>query len=284
MTDFRSHCTFMLRRAAAVLPTHNPLRQRLSRWWDRLLMLSGRHVDVAWAGRIFRLQVGFRHLDATYEADAVAAWRLLIQPGDVVWDVGANIGLYSLLTAELVGPEGHVTAWEPSPQTFAVLQDHLTANQIGQRCRAVQAAIGDRNGATVPFLVEAEWETNPTNRLGTAANSTTVQVSLGTLDGWLSELDAPQFVKIDIEGAEVLALRGASRLLSECRPVLMLAVHPMFLPEFHCNTVEISQILQKHGYECWTLSGQLAQPTEYSEYLCIPAEKKGQWLARLKGR
>jgi FkbM family methyltransferase len=219
-----------------------------------------------------------RRLSPAYEADAAAAWVRLLADGATVWDVGANVGLYTLLSAALVGPTGRVVAWEPSPATFDILKDHVCANKLIDRVRLVQGAIADRRDTTVPFGTSG---TDPTNRISTRIGNV-IKVPVETLDGYSTDTGSrPDVIKIDIEGAEVLALRGAADLLSSTRPTLMIAVHPMFLPEFGCSPADLEPLLERHEYGCWTLAGVPARPTNYSEYLCLPHERAKAILGQL---
>jgi FkbM family methyltransferase len=285
MADVRSHLTSVLSRAARLLPQDNRMRRGLSAAWDRLLRLTGGHITVWVGGRAIRLPVAYRALDPRYEARALRVWLRLVKPGDAVWDVGANFGIYTVLTGLAVGPEGAVVAWEPAPPTYQALRDHLTANGLDGWCEALQAAVADVDGGTLPFTV-LSGPNNPMNRLGGTEAGTKVHVPVGTLDGWLDRLGrAPRLVKIDIEGAEVLALRGAARLLGPegPRPVLLVAVHPPFLPEFRCSTADLPPLLDRYQYVCRDLAGRPAQPADLTEYLFIPRGREEEVLALLGG-
>jgi FkbM family methyltransferase len=250
------------------------------------LRLTGGHITICVGGRAIRLPVAYRGLDSRYEAHAVRVWLRLLKPGDTVWDVGANFGFYTLLTGQAVGPEGAVVAWEPAPATCRALRDHITANGLDGWCEAVQAAVADVDGGTLPFTVLSGLH-NSMNRLGAAGSGTKVDVPVGTLDGWLDRLGRPpRLVKIDIEGAEVLALRGAARLLGPKgpRPTLLVAVHPPFLPEFRCSPADLLPLLERYQYVCRDLSGRPSQPTDLAEYLFIPRGREGEILALLGDR
>ena len=278
--DFRSGLTSALRRAARVLPVDSAFRQRLSRCWDGVLKSMARYVTVPVAGRAVQLQVGLHHLDPNYEAEGLRIWLALIRPGDTVWDVGANIGIYTLLAGQQTGPDGRVVAWEPGPATHDILQGHIAANGLSDRVRVIQAAIADQDGGVVQFSVSSATEPDSTNRIGKKSDGGTIDVPVGTLDGWLDRLGSPpRLLKIDIEGAELLALRGAARLLGPGgpRPAMLLAVHPMFLPEFGCAPHEIAELLAEYGYDCRDLHGNPSPPTEYAEYLCVPSERSAEF-------
>lgn len=282
MTDFRSLLNTALRRAAGILPTNSPLRNWFSRRWTSILSKTGVTVEVPVGGRSIRVPNSNRQLDPTYEAETLALWQKLIRDGDTVWDVGANIGVYSVISGMAVGAMGRVVSWEPTPKSYEILNSFITANGLETICHTENAAIGAIPGI-ISFRIFAE-STDPTNRISISDSKLApgevvgkvVLVPIDTLDNWLTRLRvAPHIVKIDIEGAELLALRGASALMSQGgpRPYVLLAVHPMFLPEFGATTEMITELIRGYGYTTYTIDGRSAQELEYSEYLLIPIER-----------
>lgn len=236
---------------------------------------------MALVGQTLRLQVRYRSLDPNYEAEALSTWLSLLSPGDTVWDVGGNIGLYALLSARAVSARGRVVSWEPSPDTFAVLADHVAANGLADRITMRNAAVADRPGS-LSFAVAAAGECDPTNRL--TADGAGIRVPVETLDDRLASGERPAAVKIDIEGAELLALRGATAMFAPegPRPVILLAVHPMFVGEFGYAVADIAEFFRGVRYTGYSLGGALADPVEYAEYLLIPTEKTSQVMSRLR--
>jgi FkbM family methyltransferase len=229
MKSVISRINDVLRFAAKSLPTNNPLRRALSRSWSTVIRTVGSpFLDVSLGEHFIRLRAEYRHLDPNYEGNALSAWVSLLRAGDTVWDVGANIGLYTIVSARIVGASGRVVSWEPTESTYKILVEHIVANGFSGRCHPRNAAVGDSDG-TLPFAISAA-EAAPTNRLGVVQGTATVMTTVETLDGLFSgESHSPAALKIDVEGAEVLALRGASRQVlapNGPRPLLMVAVHP----------------------------------------------------------
>ena len=180
-----------------------------------------------------------------------------VQPGTVVWDIGANIGFYSLIASRAVG-DGEVIAFEPLPANAAAIRRNLELNDI-TNVSIVELALADTEGtAELQIHSEQTWA-----KLDTSADTPFqqqlevaghVNVEVSTIDRQLERLPPPDLVKIDIEGAEVAALRGASRLLSECRPTVIC--------EFHGTNEAVSDLLESHGYTLRTIETPDVPPRE----------------------
>ncbi len=164
----------------------------------------------------------------TYEPELQQAVHDWLPPGAVVYDVGANVGYVSLLLSRAAGDSGQVFAFEPLPANVERLAANLRLNPWA-RVTCVAAAVVDRPGP-VHFLAHAS------GAMGKAAGSAgridqaypqEFEVPGLTLDefAYTGSNPLPQVIKMDIEGGEVLALKGMRRLLAEARPLLLLELH-----------------------------------------------------------
>ncbi len=140
-----------------------------------------------------------------------------IRAGDVVWDIGANVGVYTLKFMDAVQGTGSVVAFEPSPQTARLLQQNVEKS-VHRNAKVVTAAIGDFNG-TAPMLI-SEAATSPTNRLCVEHDSddgrtVTVPVYTGDSIRQQMQLPIPAIIKIDVEGFEKECLDGMPSILSD---------------------------------------------------------------------
>ena len=142
--------------------------------------------------------------------DEAILLRRLVRPGMHVVDVGANIGLYSLLLARLVERSGSVLAFEPDPNLFAILRENCVRNNA-TNIVLFQCALGQRNGLA-PFHRSAF--NSGDNRLGhVAMGCDAVEVKVERFDDFQPE-SIPDFVKIDVQGHELAALSGMEHALS----------------------------------------------------------------------
>jgi FkbM family methyltransferase len=142
---------------------------------------------------------------ATWEADVLRLLHASVRPGMTVVDVGANVGFHTVVLSQLVGPDGAVHAFEPFPVTV----DILRANLWRHRCENTtlhEAAASDTAG-------RVRIETDPEGRSGAHLGDTGIEVAATTLDDALGSVTV-DVMKIDVEGAEPLVLRGAERVLA----------------------------------------------------------------------
>lgn len=218
----------MIPRSAVVPILRGPLRGR--KW------VVGSAIHGCWLG--------------SYEADKPERFAAWVKPGGVVYDVGANVGYYTLLAADRVGSAGEVVAFEPFPQNIAFLKRHLQLNGLGQ-VRVIEGAVSQRSGT-------ARFEVGPTLAMGKLDATGELEVAVVALDELRAEgtLPAPDLIKMDIEGAEHDALLGARTLLAQDRPVLFLATHG---PEVHRACCEL---LTELDYELESLD---ERPVEASD-------------------
>jgi FkbM family methyltransferase len=142
-----------------------------------------------------------------------------LKEGDVFFDLGAHVGFFTLLASHFVGDQGRVVAFEPNPDNIKYLKKHIEWNKR-RNITVFEAAIGDRN-----CLVS--FDPSPRSAMGSICSAGSMTVQMLSLD-YLYEaanIPAPQIIKIDIEGAECMALKGAQELISECRPVIFVSSH-----------------------------------------------------------
>lgn len=152
-------------------------------------------------------------LDGYWEMWVTEALVSLVGSGMVVADIGANLGYFSLLLADLVGPGGRVHAFEPNPHMTGLLQRSASVNGFSQRLHIHQVALGAENEGEVALIVPPE---DPKNAhivpMSEHLSDHAVSVPLARLDGRF-DWEAIEFAKIDVEGAEQLVWAGAQGLL-----------------------------------------------------------------------
>ena len=193
-----------------------------------------------------RLAYLFRSL-ARAEKRLLESARELVGSGDVVWDVGANCGVFAIAAAVLSGARGFVLAVEPDPFLARLLgQSGDLLKAPDARLEIVQAAVAEAPGSSAFKIAlrgrAASWldGSEPSSQAGGTRSS--LQVEVTTLDALLEKRRVPTLVKLDVEGSEVRVLKGATHLLSEVRPVLLLEVSSI------CRQ-EVGSLLRRHRYQ-----------------------------------
>jgi len=173
--------------------------------------------------------IGLNILRGQYEQDEIRFVRQLLKPGDSAIDVGAHIGFFTMQMAAAVGPDGRVYAFEPLDSNASLLEQSIAENGYGDRVRFRRAAVGAAPGtATLTFPAET-LNSGGAYLLkdGSAplAGNQKKEVPVVALDAL--ELRRPvRFIKMDVEGAEPQVLRGAVRILTEDKPVILSELHP----------------------------------------------------------
>jgi FkbM family methyltransferase len=230
-------------------------------------------------GEIYKFVPALALASDTYEPHVMQWLKQSLHPGDTFWDVGANFGFTALPAAKIVGSGGQVIAVEPSPANLAWLKRHIALNDCTDIVTVLESAVCEQQGGTVTLSLLDSGQ-SPSNSLmfsgGTNAAqpkvSQQVSVPAISLDGLLADQRrVPQLVKIDVEGAELRVLQGATQLLKhESSPILLLAVHP-FWQAASDDCHKIVELLKNAGYRIVDQRGSVVETLEFDEYLCIPA-------------
>jgi FkbM family methyltransferase len=180
-----------------------------------------------------------------YESEKQRAFCNLVRPGQVLFDLGANVGFYTLLASRIVGDRGRVIAFEPAKRNISYLHRHLAMNRI-TNCDVREAAVSSKDG-----ISHFDISTLPvTGRISSERADSGYDVSTVTLDGLAGSgsIPAPNVIKCDIEGGEFEALLGARETLRKYRPVILLATHG---DEVHSRCC---QLLTQLGYSVKSLA------------------------------
>jgi FkbM family methyltransferase len=201
--------------------------------------------------RMFWLRPALNH-----EGFMLGTLNRLVRPGDVVYDVGANIGLYSRFIVQCFHAS-HVFAFEPFESNRRLLDENVEGGECKGRVTVLACAVGELDGVT-DFQIDDL--TSNTGRLDTIAHGSAsesraqyglppalTQVEIHRIDTLIANgsIPVPNVMKIDVEGAEAMALRGASGLLSMHKPRLVV--------EFHGAEVtrHVLEILWSYDYHCF---------------------------------
>jgi FkbM family methyltransferase len=190
-----------------------------------------------------------------FEPGTRNALKKLVQPSSVVLDIGANIGVHTLLLADAVGPSGRVLSFEPTDFAIRKLRRNLDLNpDLAARVTPFHCFLARQDEAEVPASIYSSWpltdaENLHEKHLGQAMPTEAARAR--SIDGVLAELGNPtvQLVKIDVDGFESEVLRGATALLRGSRPVFMMELSPYVLIERGSSVAELLSFFIPNGYQ-----------------------------------
>jgi FkbM family methyltransferase len=178
----------------------------------------------------------------------------MVRKGDVVIDVGANVGYFSMLFADATGKGGQVHYFEPIPSTFQRLSENIRRFPSYRNVYVNCVAVGDRTCPALMFLpqndhaqaalvrhLDGSWK-------DAADQVQSIEVEMIRLDDYAAGLNRIDFVKCDVEGAELLVLRGAESTLRRCRPKLFLEMNEEWMRSFGWKATEVFLFLRRLGY------------------------------------
>lgn len=190
----------------------------------------------------------------TWQPEVWQSLQSALGPGSVFFDVGAHIGYFTIKGAARVGDTGRVVAFEPNPETLKLLNDNVTANRAGN-ITVEPIACTDKE-QTLTFYAAAVQNTGMSSLSrknaeveGSAAPKAYV-VRGRPIDDVVRELnlDRVDAIKVDVEGAEVLVLRGTVETLKRFHPKLVIEEIPDELANFQTSMDDLTSLLHKAGY------------------------------------
>jgi FkbM family methyltransferase len=184
--------------------------------------------------------------DKIYEQETTLFIRNYLNKGDTVWDVGANIGYFTLEFARSVGPGGKVLSFEPHPEIFKVLQLNVSRNRY-QNINLQNVACGEETSISKLYF-STENEGNHKIVENSSSNDS-VDTKVVKLSTYL-ETHAPRLIKMDIEGAELLALKGlGADYLKNNSVDFVIEYHPYEMSFFNIEGEELLDFFIEAGYK-----------------------------------
>jgi FkbM family methyltransferase len=203
-------------------------------------------------------------INQDYEDFELDIFERIILPGMTVLDIGANLGIYSVIGNDLVGASGTVYAFEPVPENVELLKRNLGINHARQ-VKIVPKAIGDKVGKMEINLAK---DSIGTHTMG-GSSDTSINVGVETIDSYVKRNNIkPDFIKMDIEGYEGYALRGATELLSKKNVSLLIEFAAKLIKQCGDEPSKIAKLLLKNFKYCYIIderSRELIPVTKYEE-------------------
>ena len=184
-----------------------------------------------------------------YEPTETEIVKSNVKKNDIAVDIGANVGYYTLLMAQLVGKNGKVYSFEPDPVNFQLLKKSVEINEF-ENVILIQKAVSDTNEKVKLFLGDDDRAINRIYdaKLGDAKES--IEVDSITLDEYFRENNELfNFIKIDSEGSEVKIINGMQELISENRKLVMMTeFFPFLMQKSGNDSGQYLKLLEKAGF------------------------------------
>ena len=197
-----------------------------------------------------KINIGFSHVGyvlGTTEPDVQAALDMLLRPGMIVYDIGANVGFHALSAARRIGPEAKVICFEPLPENAKQIEYNAASNNF-TNIQVITTALGSAEGEAA-FWTSKQPTWGKLASVGTKPDkfAKEVKVKIRRLDTVVDELKLPPpvLIKMDVEGAEMDVLEGARHTLER--------YHPTLLIEAHGTNAAIENFLVAIGYRVGVL-------------------------------
>ena len=225
------------------------------------------------AGKGLRFNVGGANVGCllgTFELAVQDAFVEFVAPGMTVYDVGANVGFYTVIAARLAGPDGRVVAFEPHPANARQISHNARLNPtLSVEVRA--EALGAFDGQTVFHLSEeATWGQIDGVRDLPRRKAGELTVPLRRLDSFDGILPPPALIKIDVEQAEVGVLEGGRETIRQRQPILFI--------ELHETNSGVADFLDHAGYHARAIGepGDLRAVSWNAFVIAVPSERRDQ--------
>lgn len=220
-----------------------------------------------------------------FEPHVIRLLKMIARPGATVLDVGANIGFHTLEAWRAVGNSGRVISIEASPEHAATIRRNLETNGLPVK-DIINVAVGDRNGEVALARPDG-------------GNQGMFGINAGTEDAFFTpikriddlvesaSLSSLALIKIDIEGSELAALRGAAETLRRHTPAILIELNDVALARCGASSADIVTFLNEAGYDGWVIAGRglrtitNSEPHECDECLFLP-RRESRIRERLK--
>lgn len=193
-----------------------------------------------------RLVYFFGDYEERREADLLTR---VLAPGEVFWDVGANLGYFTLLAAARLRGSGQAVAFEPGKSAYERLTENISLNPF-MNILTYHVAVSDREGEAVLYSTPGLADGRANLYQPGDGQTGSEKVRTVTLDGWRRRqgLAPPDFIKLDVEGAELAALIGAREIIASSSPLLLVEMKEAVFQSLGTDRGDIQDFLSRQGY------------------------------------
>lgn len=192
----------------------------------------------------------FRYFEKDYEKDNILFLKENCKQNMTIFDIGAHLGLMSIIASQITNRKSKIYSFEPTPNTFKVLERVIKINNCSGNVFAINQAITKEN--TIIDFYLSNNEGSNSNSLVSKNHQTRkpIKINATSLDLFVKEnmIDNVDLIKIDAEGSEYDVLLGAVSIISQFKPKMILAIHPPLIKNNNHKIEDIYDFLIKHNY------------------------------------
>lgn len=234
-------------------PTTGKFLYRISAKSNSYAMVNGHQMYLATEGKYppIRMVLG------QYEEETTRVFERSIKEGMSILDIGAHVGYYSLLSAKLSGPTGKVFSFEPDPDNYSLLIRNIKANSYNT-ITPINKGVASASGKRTLYLSRLDNGRHSVYLQDSLQNGS-VSITTTTMDDFFGALNWPtvDFVKIDVEGAELEVLNGMTGLLERCPKIkIIMELNPQLLKQGNTEPISLVQRLQSLGFSLKQISSE----------------------------
>jgi len=185
----------------------------------------------------------------------------------VVFDVGAHVGFYSIPASFVVDKSGKVIAFEPADINYSLLLKHKKLNGL-KNLYVYKCVVGESSKSNVIFY-ETNLPVGLPRKIPIKGYKKVYKSQISLDDFSVSKDLIPEVMKIDVEGAELEVLKGASYILEKYHPVLFLSIHPNLIRYYNSSVEDLVGFLKKYNYRIYNSSGCIVEKIVHGEYMVV---------------
>lgn len=194
----------------------------------------------------------FKYFEPDYELNNINFINNNVTKGMTVIDVGAHIGLLSIILYKKVGASGKIFSVEPTPSTFKLLKKTIDINDASATVIPINKAVSEKSGITSFYVTDivAHNSNSLSNNNRSYGNEKKIDIEVISIDDLAKEynLNRIDFIKLDAEGAEYSVLKGSTGVIDNSHPKILLALHPKSIKNFGNTLSEIWDFVVSKKY------------------------------------
>tara|TARA_B100001250_G_C19780270_1_gene781542 strand:+ start:1022 stop:1846 length:825 start_codon:yes stop_codon:yes gene_type:complete len=221
----------------------------------------------------------------------------ILQDGDIAIDVGANFGLYSYHLSNAVGNKGSVYSFEPIPYTFRILKRVISIFKL-KNVKLINKGCADKNGtidfsiplqkngtisAGLAFIDMDKRDREIRLKKSTYSSYTTQKSEIIKIDDYLKDLNKLSFIKVDVEGADLLVLKGAINNIKKFKPIIMIEIEDRYIDSYNISREDIKSFFDKLDYEIFCYEEDSLRKCNYdyksvTNFIFIPTSHSANYI------